>query len=221
MDNINHEKIQSEIKHYLKNILQRTSGLVPKRDAENVFGEGAKLILRLFTKFDDDTLQWKNEIVSTDILLRKLGDSYLRKSEACNLLLSTKSNNSSRYEYLAYANKESLIGFSFDQPIFGLDIFVKPVVEFSKTGEFNNNFEIGRNSLAFFIHVDDSSSFMLRANMGESIMNYGINSYIDAEIKVQRKIIEEYFYGQDYSLLAETLCNAANTGIKKWVFSGV
>lgn len=208
----------------LLNLLRRHNGRIFCNNFKNIFltEKHQSLKLRLFSDKNNEFLEWKPEIVTEIDLARKMGvnanDIPIKIRSSFNS--SKEIQSRSVYPHLAYANKKSQYADNSYYPVFGFDILIRAPTSFSTDGVYNNNFNIGKNAFAYFIHAD-ADNFMLRANMGSYIISSGLYRYLDNEVTLIQSDIELYFYLNKMNELSKLMCEACNSAIKKWHFSAI
>ena len=221
---MNYEYIQKIIRLQLNLLLNKNNGLITAAEYSSAFKpkdpKQDKLKLRLFKILDSGKLEWKSEINTVEILAQKMARDEIPEAVLQLFDRSREPQEVAKFPHIVKSNRKNLYRDDVDFPVFGFDILVRCPTEFSSGDIKSNNFNIARHAFAYVIHADENS-YMLRAIMGDSIMNLEINNYLDKEMKLIYDRIKELFYNEEYEQLAYELCEASNEAIKTWTFRGV
>ena len=219
-------KAQKVIRLRLVNLLQRSNGTITEREYLEAFNHSRdrldKLKLRLFHVASSGELEWKPDISSETDLARKIG---ILRADIPKKILdlfyhSREPQKLSLFPHITCARKKRQYRDETDFPVFGFDILIRPPTEFTIGSKKKNNFVVGRHAFAYFIHANDNN-YMLRANMGDDIMRFGVNQYLDKEIAHIYDAIRNFYYNRQYHDLVYKLCEVSNKAIRTWHFSGV
>ncbi|HCT84439.1 MAG TPA: hypothetical protein DF296_04480 [Candidatus Margulisbacteria bacterium] len=228
-----YKSLQDQFRSMLNKELSRNNGIISEETFQNAFINCKKLTnlrQRLFIP-NNNQLEWKPEIVNVEMLAKKIGKPI---SELDPLIIevfnrSRQMDNRCRYPYLAYANRNNLIKHDSIDPVYGIDVLIRPVTSFTESEEKKNNFFIGSHSLALFLHVDldekmevrNSSNFMFRASVGTDLMQSGINKYLNPRLSVIGPLLIPLLRDKNYTELITLSLSSVNEGIHRFLFHGI
>lgn len=160
-----YQTIQQEIKVTLREVLHRNNGLITKQMFDETIsphlkkGEINRMKVRLFVENSNAHLEWRSNINSPEILAKRLKIS-LDKVPPDILELFENSRmieKRTKYPLLVPDDKKSLISYNKKNPVFGISIFVRPIVSSyaSDTGTNPNySYTCPTNSMGIFFHTD-------------------------------------------------------------------
>jgi len=180
--------LQRLLRIALRDGTRRTNGCITKPAFMDCALPGAsdkaeKMALRLFTARADDTLEWKPELVSKEVVLDRLNGSTAFDTQRLLRLWQDSRQLSRRtpFPFLApAANTSQLVSRdSWSQaPVFGVDLLLRPPTTFSgdrEDKELRNALKLGEEKFALVIHgtfdkgrLIDDDEYLARLVFGDA-----------------------------------------------------
>lgn len=193
-----YESLQREIRGCLRETLKRNNGIVVTDEIMGCLNtnnrtKAQKLFQRLFKPSDDGTFEWKPEIVSEEMLVKKLdGNQSVNAGKLASVFrLSRSLGKRTAHPYVAPSNNRSQLVplHSFAAaPVFGVDVLVRPPTEFTNvvSGDtLKNDFNVGEQNFALFLHgtfedglLVDDGEFFARLVVGDAFKTLNVAEVI-------------------------------------------
>lgn len=220
--------LQNEIHRITMEELSRHNGRVTPKQARSILGQNEKAIQRLFVDVGVNGLEWKSDIVDELILTKRYG-----KTPSTKLLELFRTSRSAEkrtaYPNLVYSNRQHLQKENIENPVFGMDILIRPTTSFHRRGPQTPSINYGRTQLVLFIHLHpnkngigyDSKKTMFRAGVGSFGEACGIPQRLTKALSQQREMFMDLLNSNSHELLVQSILEIYQDAIHRTIYAGV